>query len=354
MKKSLLALAVAAGFPSFACAQTSITLSGSIDGALEFINEDANSFGVPGAENGSDVRVGDGLWSGSRMTISGSEDIGGGVRGIFTLEHRLSSDTGTITNPNVATSSGERSQFWAGQSWVGVQSGLGMVRFGRQYTPMFRALVAGDVTGYSWYNNLSGGVAIAVAPGGWTARFANAATYQSPKLAGMTVHAVYAAGEDATAPIDNRAGDAYGIGGVGSFGPINVGLAYHNIDSGSTPGTQDAKEFGVAIGAKFGNFGLGLAHTQTESFNPAVDRRKMVYASGSVGIGAGTVYLVFFKDDRGGENIDVTGGTLTYSHGLSKRSFAYASVGYNKAEGVIASGEDFKPVRVALGIRHFF
>jgi predicted porin len=219
---------------------------------------------------------------------------------------------------------------------------------------MFRALIAGDVTGYSWYNNLSGGVPITVGPGGWTARFANAATYQSPKLGGITVHAAYAAGEDATDPIDRRVGDAYGIGGVGSFGPVNVGVAYQRIDSGDTPGTQDAKELGVSLGAKFGRFGVGLAHTQTETINPAADRRKLIYASGSAVIGAGTVYLVYFKDDRGGENIDVTGVTLTYSHGLSKRTFAYASLGYNKAEGLIASGEDFKPRRIALGVRHFF
>ena len=354
MIRSLLPLALLGIFPHFSYAQTSVTLSGSIDAALEFVNEDANSGRVPGTRNGSDVRVSDGLWSGSRMTISGTEDIGGGLKGIFNIEHRLSTDTGTITNPNVATTAGDRSQFWAGQSWLGLQGSFGTFRFGRQYTPMFRALVAGDVTGYSWYNNLSGGVPITVGPGGWTARFANAGTYQSPRLGGVTVHAAYAAGEDASEPIDNKMGDAYAVGGVGSFGPVNVGLAYQNIDSGDTPGMRDAKEIGIAVGAKFGKYGVGLAHTQTESFNPATSRRKMTYASASAGIGVGTVYVVVFKDDRGGEDIDVIGATLTYSHGLSKRTFAYASLGYNKAEGVLTTGEDFKPRRIALGVRHFF
>jgi predicted porin len=343
MKKSLLALAVAAALPAFAYAQTNIILNGSIDVALEHVNAESNVISNGPTANGSDLRVTNGVWSGSRFAISGTEELGGGLKGIFNIEHRLSPDTGTVTSGSL---------FWAGQSWVGLQGGFGAIRLGRQYSPMFRALAGGDVTGYSWYNNLAGGsLGGAGAVGGWTLRLANDISYQSPSIGGFTIHAAYAAGEDAVAPIDRKLGDTYGIGAVGAFGPVNVGVAYHSIDAGDTPGADDGKELGVSLGAKFGNFGIGLAGVRTEDFSS--NRRKAFYASLSAGIGAGTVYLVGSRDDRGGDDIDNTGIALTYSHGLSKRTFVYASIGYNKVEQGPGL-EDVKPRNVALGVRHFF
>jgi predicted porin len=85
----------------------------------------------------------------------------------------------------------------------------------------------------------------------------------------------------------------------------------------------------------------------------APNKRKAFFASVSAGVGAGTVYLVLKKDDMGldGDG-DNTGLGLTYSHGLSKRTFVYASLGYNKVEQAV--GDDLKPRAIALGIRHFF
>jgi predicted porin len=343
MKKSLLALAVAAALPAFAYAQTNIILNGSIDVAVEHVNSDSNQILNGPTATGNDVRVTNGVWSGSRFAISGTEELGGGLKGIFNIEHRLAPDTGTVTSG---------ATFWAGQSWVGIQGGFGAIRLGRQYSPMFRALAGGDVTGYSWYNNLAGGsLGGAGAVGGWTLRLANDVSYQSPSIGGFTIHAAYAAGEDAVAPIDRQLGDTLGIGAVGAFGPINVGVAYHSIDAGDTPGADNGSELGVSLGAKFGNFGIGLAGVRTEDF--ASNRRKAFYASLSAGIGAGTVYLVGSRDDRGGDDIDNTGIALTYSHGLSKRTFVYASIGYNKVEQGPGL-EDVKPRNVALGVRHFF
>ena len=237
MKKSLLALAVAAALPAVAFAQTNIVLNGSVDVSLESVNDDANG------GNGSDLRVSNGVWSGSRFAIVGSEELGGGLKGIFNMEHRLSPDTGTVTSG---------ATFWAGQAWVGLQGGFGAVRLGRQYTPIFRALAPGDMTGYSWYNNAAG-------LGGTQVRFNNDLSYQSPSLGGFTIHAAYAPGEAAG---DNKLGDTLGIAGVGAFGPVNVGLGYHTIDGGDAPGADDTKELGVSLSAKFGNFGVGLAAGQ--------------------------------------------------------------------------------------------
>ncbi len=44
--------------------------------------------------------------SGSRFGVRGSEDLGGGLRAVFGLEHRFDADTGAAGNP-----------FWAAARW---------------------------------------------------------------------------------------------------------------------------------------------------------------------------------------------------------------------------------------------
>jgi predicted porin len=321
MKRTVLALALAAAMPAVAQAQTNITLNGSIDVAIESLNDDANG-------GQSDVKVSNGVWAGSRLAVVGSEDLGGGLKGIFNIEHRFSPDTGTVTSG---------STFWAGQAWVGLQGGFGTVRLGRQYTPLRRALEPGDTTGFSWYNN---GDALA----GITTRFNNDVSYQSPNLGGVTIHAAYAAGEDDS---DDRLGDAVAIGGVGRYGPFQFGLGYQRIDAGDT-GVDDTKQLGASVGAKFGAFGVGAEYAQNEV---AGNKRKAVFLSGSMAVGQGTVYLTLTRDDQG-TDLDDDGLGLTYSHGLSKRTYVYASLGYNRIEQ--PSGDDLKARAVALGVRHFF
>ncbi len=321
MKRTMIALAVASAIPVAAQAQTSITLNGSIDMAVESLNGDANG-------GRSDVKITNGVWAGSRLAVVGTEDLGGGLKGIFNIEHRFSPDTGTVTSG---------STFWAGQAWVGLQGAYGTVRLGRQYTPLRRALEPGDTTGFSWYNNGDGLAGIIT-------RFNNDVSYQSPSLGGFTIHAAYAAGEDAT---DDKLGDAMGISGVGRFGAFRFGVGYQTIDSGAS-GVDDTEQFGVSAGAKFGSFGVGAEYAQNEV---AGNKRKGIFVSGSMDVGPGTVYLTLKRDDQG-TDLDDDGIGLTYAHGLSKRTFLYASLGYNKIEQ--QAGGDLKPRTIALGMRHFF
>ncbi len=113
-------------------------------------------------------------------------------------------------------------------------------------------------------------------------------------------------------------------------------------------GVDDTTQIGASIGAKFGNFGVGAEYAQNEV---ADNKRKAIFLSGSMGLGAGTLYLTLTRDDQG-TDLDDDGLGLTYSYGLSKRTFVYASLGYNKIEQ--PSGDDLKARAIALGMRHFF
>ena len=143
MKKSLLALAVLGAFASAASAQSSVTIYGVVDLAVQKANG-GNTFnpGVveiaagalsPGGGVGS-AGAGSKAWflrqsTASRLGFRGSEDLGGGLSAQFQIEHRFSPDTGAIGNGDNSTatpapSANGRStgSFWQGRSYVQISS----------------------------------------------------------------------------------------------------------------------------------------------------------------------------------------------------------------------------------------
>lgn len=114
MKKSLLAIAVIGAFAGTASAQSSVTISGFIDA------------GVGKTIGSADKTMLDS--GGSRINFRGSEDLGGGLRANFGIEHRLTPGTGASTSATA---------FWNGFSTVGLSGSFGRIDLGRQYTPAF-------------------------------------------------------------------------------------------------------------------------------------------------------------------------------------------------------------------------
>ena len=114
MKKSLVALAVLAGFAGAAAAQSSVTLFGVIDVAARYTKA-----------NGQDTKqlTNDGS-SSSRFGVRGVEDLGGGLKAGFWLEGALAADTGTA----------DATRFWGRRASVSLMGDFGEVRLGRGKT----------------------------------------------------------------------------------------------------------------------------------------------------------------------------------------------------------------------------
>lgn len=127
MKKSLVALAVLAGFAGTAAAQSSVTLFGVIDLAARYTKA-----------NGQNTKqlTNDGS-SSSRIGVRGVEDLGGGLKAGFWLEGALSADTGTA----------DASRFWGRRASVSLMGEFGEVRLGRGKTST--RLVVDDFDVYS-------------------------------------------------------------------------------------------------------------------------------------------------------------------------------------------------------------
>ena len=235
MKKSLLALAVLGTIAGAAQAQSSVTLSGGVDLAIR----------RQGTATGHDWNMATSGSSRSNVTLSGTEDLGGGMKAIFLLNHRFRPNDGAI---NVAGNSATQTPpyFWR-NSWVGLAGGFGDVRLGRIIMPLQ------DFNG--GFEPWGGGDTVAgvVHTGGIqaTVRATNTIYYRSPSLGGLQLHAAISAGEGqiaaecGCAPIN--AERPIGLGVRYDAGPLSAAIAYDK-------NTADRKTIGF-----YGKYNLGIA-----------------------------------------------------------------------------------------------
>ena len=84
MKKTLLAAALMAGFAGIAQAETSVTLYGIIDGGIGY--DRVKSHNADGSTKSTRTGLIDGVQSGNRWGLKGTEDLGNGLRANFVLE----------------------------------------------------------------------------------------------------------------------------------------------------------------------------------------------------------------------------------------------------------------------------
>jgi predicted porin len=74
----------------------------------------------------------------SRWGVRGSEDLGNGLKAVFTLESGFAPDAGT---------SGQGGRLFGRQAFVGLQGDWGTATFGRQYTMLFWSFLDADPIG---------------------------------------------------------------------------------------------------------------------------------------------------------------------------------------------------------------
>jgi hypothetical protein len=116
MKKTLIALAALAATSAFA--QSSVTMSGSINYGIATAVTNIHTYGG---------------WKGDRnhLTFTAVEDLGGGMKVTAMLQARYSSDTGAQSASYVASSTGLQGDNLFEQSSLALDSGFGQVRVGR-------------------------------------------------------------------------------------------------------------------------------------------------------------------------------------------------------------------------------
>jgi predicted porin len=217
LNKKILTTAVLAGFAGVAHAQSSVTLYGLIDAGVTYANH-AN------AQAKDLVQYADGVAQGSRWGLRGSEDLGGGLKAIFTLENGFNSGTGAL---------GQGGALFGRQAYVGLaQNGVGSLTLGRQYS------FSTDYLGGSYTN---GGQTVAGNYGFHindvdqltSSRINNSIKFSSANFAGLTFGGMYGfsnqAGAFAGAPGTTGSSSAYSFGLNYATGPFSIGAAYTDI-----------------------------------------------------------------------------------------------------------------------------
>jgi predicted porin len=175
MKRNLWTLALLGLAGAGAHAQSSVTMYGIVDLAVEHLTN-------VGAGGDSLTRM-PGL-SGSvpsRLGFRGNEDLGGGLRGVFTLEMGIGVDTGTLN---------QGGRGFGRQSYVGLASDWGSVTLGRQYSMLFWSQTEADLLGP---NTFGSGSLDSYLP---NARVDNAVAYRGT-FGGFDLGASYSFGRDA-------------------------------------------------------------------------------------------------------------------------------------------------------------
>ena len=363
MKKTILAAAALGSFSLAAHAQSSVTLYGLLDAGVTYANKVATSTG-----HDSLVKYGDGVASGSRWGLRGTEDLGGGLKAIFVLESGFSTGDGT---------SGQGGALFGRQAFVGLaKDGIGSVTFGRQYSFSTDYIGANYTMGsqtpagnYAYHINDLDQLT--------SSRINNAVKFSSANFAGLTFGAMYgfsnstqfAGTPTTTAGTTTTQGSSstYSFGANYANGPFGIGAAYTNIrfPNGATPafsvsianvntlGLRDLETFGVgaryaiASGLVFANW----THTRFEPLTGESSKLNNYEIGGRWGftpaLSAGLGYTFSKLDDRFEGKWHQINSSVDYA--LSKRTDVYLLGIYQKASGSnVVAGRNV-PVQAEIG-----
>ena len=368
MKKSLLALAVLGAFAGAASAQSSVTIYGVVDLAVQKSNG-GNTYS-PGAYEIDKAPLTKDAWylqqsTASRLGFRGTEDLGGGLSAQFQIEHRFTPDNGNFTGA-----------FWAGRSYVQLTSAsAGSVYLGREYAPWFWLAAKSDPFGLDGVGQftgmlylLSGGHtskvdANGIATGNPASRQSNAIGYKTPNLGGLTANVAVGLGEADTTNQPGGRDVSFNVEYAG--GPIYAAVGYDK-KNGSNAANDGNSLVNLAVAYDFGvvkpMFYYGRAKTGLNSDGS----NKMFLIGATAPIGPGLL-----KAGYGQLNIDPVGATLIggrsevkvkkfslgYNYNLSKRTNLYADVSTARDDADISFVDGLtskNTTAYAFGLRHTF
>lgn len=354
MKKSLLALAVLSAMAGVASAQSSVTMYGIIDMNLQ--RNDPKPNGVA-----STTGVNSGHQSGSRFGVRGSEDLGGGLSAVFTLENGFSGDDGT---------QGQSGRLFGRQVWAGLRGGFGTVALGRfalfsSGTGSFDMFGATDpfATGFGISSLSSTFSSVAIT------RVDNGALWQSPNWGGLRLGAGYSFQANGTEGAGSGANNPVIFTAVNyTGGPIFAVVTYDRIkptDAQKAAGRSDDQthiQVGFTFDAKIAKAHLAYAKEDNQFLGSATAANAGNDATAwmaGVTVPLGSVNLLASYQKRDGDTLGTTNAdrrvwSVGTSYSLSRRTNLYASYADSDGSNSINNNPTFDRKQITAGVRHQF
>ncbi len=363
MNKTLI-LSILAAAAAATHAQTTVTINGIVDAGVNRVS---------GLRGGSVTGLASGIMEGSRLAFRANEDLGGGYRALFLMEHRLEVDTGGIANrpysglqvpdrlsqaarlglpaalqPAVTSVAGSigsgigvnlAGNFWDRQIYLGLVTPVGAVLAGRQYTPAYE--ISGTYDALGTQSSLAAGQ-VATFPSAVDLRVSNAVAYrvqQGP----YTASAMVAAGENQ--PTTGRFAGGMGMYRTGAF---SAGLGYNarrnergqkslrTLSAGASARLGPGTLSGLFMVAKDDNpsamtgisaqltpaVGAAAAGLVQNAFIQALRQDgRLMHVGYKLPLGVHTLYVAYSRwNDRTASNADVASYGVAYTYALSKRT----------------------------------
>jgi general bacterial porin, GBP family len=387
MKKTLMVAALSGVFVTAAHAQSSVTLYGLIDAGITYTNNQR----VSSTQHGANVAMTSGSVNGSRWGLRGAEDLGGGLKAIFTLENGFGINDGTLK---------QNSRMFGRQAFVGLSSDqFGSVTLGRQYDSVVDYVGPLALTGTQYggtqfahpfdNDNLNNSF-----------RIDNSAKYQSANYGGFKFGALYGFSNQAAGFANNR---AYSAGASYNWGGLNVAAAYMQLNAngatsaaaafnsgGAVSGdntffAQRQQTWGAGANYAFGPATVGLVYSQTNLHGLAGISQAASGISGGIGFPTNSAQFQNFEGNAryaltpalsiaaaytytranlSSQHVHWNQVDLQTAYALSKRTDVYLQGVYQAANensivpayinGVGNASGNNKQVAVTAGLRHRF
>jgi predicted porin len=329
MKKTLIALAAVA-VSSAAMAQ--VTVDGSIDTAIGKIETSTNATGTVVKTDVGNQMVSGGMF-GSRLRFGGAEDLGGGLKASFLLDHRFSSDTGVSTTPG-----------FTGNSWVAVSGGFGTVTLGRSATAY---AVADDLAASSAAGDTNNFTPDAM-PGAATSNSnQNQIKYASPSFSGVSV--AVSRGFDETVEAGSKDTNSFSL--MYKTGPFSAAYGQQSAGGGDITNISAAYDLGVAS-VSFGTSTLKQEVSGVKGNKTTGNTLGVTVPMGAISLSAayGSNEV---KTAAGVKVSDKSGIGLLATYSLSKRTTVYGGM-LNQDETTVTGNVKTTDDRVLFGMRHVF
>ena len=390
-KKSLIAVAALSALAGSAMA-ADVQIYGRIDTGLRYSQVD---YDVAGENDKTTFEMASGNYTGNRVGIKGSEDLGNGLTVGFVLENGFDSDTGAEKYDGL----------FGREAMIYVEGAFGKIAAGKMgiLNSTAGSFAIGNFTpwGTGWG---AVGDQTQIFGAKFETRYNNMISYRSPEFAGFQVHAQYSFGSDEkndAGVVVGREGKTttdryYAIGATYKNGGLNLIGIVDSINEKLQTGDDPDDTLRVTLGGSY-DFGVVKPYLSAAYFKDAKMKTWLnsytsgcqgttadapdvwfsnylngdwdgygVILGGSAPLVGGTAHMTIGYMDAEEQNdaqnfgADLTRYTFAvgYEYPLSKRTKVYADAGYFKDEfdwGDKTVGDrEPEGYQAAVGMIHYF
>jgi predicted porin len=315
---------IGCAFATSVYAQSSVTLYGTLDIGLLYTNK---SLSPTGQNGGKQISLIDAPDTYSHFGLTGTEDIGGGIKVEFKIESGINAADGGLNNCN--------GNLFGCQAWIAVDGDFGELKTGLQVSPFLFAIYDSDPRGFSQFG--SGLITKVDNVAGTSAFDTNSISYTSPKFYGFEGSAMLALGNQ---PGNFQMGRQYSASLKYDNGSFMLNAAIFDANNGTVETGSNVAFEGRTIGAAYTIGGLAVKGSVT-NYKVAGSFNNYVYGGGATYFVTPTFDVnggVWITSDRNHTSNNSILGAVGTDYHLSKQSTVYAQFAIVNNHGAMDTG----------------